>query len=94
MEDELLTGCFYFHKKSQIFCGGELIWETLWTSGDFSSDTLDVFSRVEKFFSAAFEVANVEIDKLWVLVFLRLVSGSVIFCGPFLKWSSVVNSTG
>ena len=88
MEDELLTGCFYFHKKSEFFCDGEHIWETLGTSRDFSSDTLDVFV------SAAFEVANVRTDKLWVLVFLRLVSGSVIFCGPFLKWSSVVNSTG
>ena len=74
-----------FLQKKSIFCGGEHIWETLWTSGDISSDTLDVFSRAEEFVAATFEVASVGIDKLWVLVFLRLVSESVIFCGPFLK---------
>ena len=72
-------------QKESIFYSGEHIWETSWTSGDSSSDTLDVFSRAEEFVAAAFEVASVGIDILWVLVFLRLVSGSVVFCGAFLK---------
>ena len=84
-QNGLLTVCFYFYKKKSIFCGGEHNWETLWTSGDIGGDPLDVFPRVKEFVAAAFEVASVKIDKLWVLVFLRLVSRSVIFCGPFLK---------
>ena len=36
-------------QKKSVFCGGEQIWETLWTSGECSSDTLDVFSRAEEF---------------------------------------------
>ena len=92
-QDGLLTGCFYFHKKS-IFCGGEHIWETLWTSVDSCSDTVDVFSRVEKFVAATFQVAIVGFDKLLVLTFLRLGSGSGSFCGPFLKSSNVMNSIG
>ena len=64
--------------KRSIFCGGEHVWEILWTSGGSSSDTLDAFTRIEKFIATAFEVASVGIDKLPVLVFLRLTSVSVI----------------
>ena len=72
-------------QKESIFYSGEHIWETSWTSGDSSSGTLNVFSRAEQFAAAAFEVASVRIDKLWILVFLKFVSGSVTFCGLFLK---------
>ena len=72
-------------KKNSTFCSGEHIWESSWTSGDSSSDIFDVFTRVEEFVAPAFEVASVEIETLLVLIFLRLVSGAVNFCGPFLK---------
>ena len=58
-----------FSQKKSIFCGGEHRWETLWTSGYYSTDTLDAFTRAEEFVAADFKVASVGIDKLLVLLF-------------------------